>query len=73
VAETVKRVAGEDKWRPQLDEICLELDEKAIPRPKTWKMRGYRHWFDALTERDIVEKAIAHHLKLASKHRKTFS
>jgi len=73
VAEIVARVAGEDKWRTKLDEICLELDENAIPRPKTWKMRGHRHWFDGLSERHLVEKAIAHHLELAARHRETFS
>jgi hypothetical protein len=73
VAEIVVRVAGEDKWRPKLEDICFELDENAIPRPKTWKMRGHDDWVDGLSERHLVEKAIAHHLELAARHRKTFS
>lgn len=73
VAEIVARVAGEDQWRSKLDDICLELDESTIPRPKTWKARGHGDWFDALSERHLVEKAIAHHLELAARHRETFS
>jgi hypothetical protein len=73
VAEVVARVAGNSKWFSRLDEICLELDEQAIPRPKTWKKRGHVDWFDALSERPLVVKAIAHHLKLAAIHRRTFS
>jgi hypothetical protein len=73
VAEVVSRVAGDGAWRPKLEDICLELDETAIPRPKTWRKRGRRNWFDGLSERHLVEKAIAHHLKLAAAHRKTFS
>jgi hypothetical protein len=73
VAEVIARVAGEGNWRSKLDDICLELDETAIPRPKTWKRRGHHDWFDGLSERHLVEEAIAHHLKLAAAHRKTLS
>jgi hypothetical protein len=73
VAEVVARVAGESNWHHKLDDICMELDEKLIPRPKTWKKRGHRDWLDGLRERHLVTKAIAHHLKLAAAERKTFS
>ena len=73
VEKVVARVAREGNWRSQLDDICIELDEEAIPRPKTWKERGHHDWLDALRERPLVEKAITHHLKLARHHRKTFS
>jgi hypothetical protein len=73
VAEIVERVAGRDKWRTKLEDICLELDESTIPRPKTWKARGHRDWFEALSERHLVEKAIAHHLELSTQYRNTFS
>jgi hypothetical protein len=65
VAEIVTRVAGEGKWRRQLEDICVELDEQAVPRPKTWKARGHRSWFDSLSERHLAEKAITHHLEMA--------
>ena len=68
VAEIVGRVAGEGSWRSTLDAICLGLDEAAIPFPKTWKKRGYHDWFDCLSERSLVQKAIVHHLELAKRH-----
>ncbi len=64
VEEIVTRVAGGDKWRSKLDDICYELDEASVRRPKTWKARGYTDWVDAMRERHLVEKAISHHLKL---------
>jgi hypothetical protein len=74
VAEIVARLAGDGKWRSNLDDICLELDENAVRFPKTWTARGYRNWVDGFSsQRDLVEKAIAHHLRLASRHRQTFS
>jgi hypothetical protein len=73
VAEIVARVAGKEKWRTKLEDICFELDESTIPRPKTWKARGHRDWFEALSERHLVEKAIAHHLELSTQYRNTFS
>lgn len=73
VAEIVAAVAGEGMWRSELEEICLELDEKNILRPKTWKMQGYKSWFDCLGERRLVQKAISHHLELAKRYPKTLA
>jgi hypothetical protein len=67
VAEIVARVAGKYNWRRKLDDICIELDEEAIPRPKTWKARGHHSWFDSLRERHLAEKAITHHLEMAER------
>ena len=47
VEEIVTRIAGEDKWRSKLDDICFELDEASVRCPKTWKARGHRDWIDA--------------------------
>jgi hypothetical protein len=73
VAEIVSRVAGERPWRSKLDGICMALDEENIPRPKTWRKRGYDSWFDALSERSLVGKAISHHLRLTQQSGRTFS
>jgi hypothetical protein len=57
-----------------LDDICDSLDEAEVCRPKPWKAKGYRSWFDCCGgERSRVIKAIEHHLELAEEHRKTFS
>jgi hypothetical protein len=71
VAEIVMRVAGEGKWRRQLEDICIELDEQAVPHPKTWKERGYRSWLDSLCEPQLAEKAITHHLEMAARRKIT--
>jgi hypothetical protein len=71
VKEIVAEVAGEHRWRSKLDDICMELDEKMIRTPKTWKKRGYAFWFDCLTEPRLVAKAISHHLVVATQQRKT--
>jgi hypothetical protein len=73
VTEVVKRVAGEGKWRRQLEDICIELDERAVPHPKTWNGRGYRSWLDSLSERQLAEKAITHHLEMAARRKITVS
>jgi hypothetical protein len=74
VAEIVARVAGEGKWRRKLDDICVELDEQAVPRPKPWKKkRGYSSWFDSLSEPQLAEKAITHHLEMAARRKTTVS
>jgi hypothetical protein len=73
VEEIVTRVAGGGKWRSKLDDICFELDEASVRRPKTWKVRGHTDWVDAMRERPLVEKAITHHLELAAGEKKTFS
>lgn len=73
VAEIVGRIGGKG-WRAKLDDICCELDEAKVARPKTWKNKGYGTWFDCLTEaRALVVKAIEHHLELARPEPETFS
>jgi hypothetical protein len=73
VAEIVMRVAGSGRWRSKLDDICAELDDQAVPSPKTWKQRGHGDWCDCLvSERELVKKAIMHRLELA-RQRPTFS
>jgi hypothetical protein len=64
VAEIANRIAGTEPWRSQIEDICDELDEKGVPRPKTWKAKGYRSW-STCTERHLVIEAIRHHLKRA--------
>jgi hypothetical protein len=74
VAATVARIAGDAPWRPKLDDICFDLDEQKVPRPKTWKGKGYRDWFSCLSgERELIVKAIHHHLKLYKRASETFS
>jgi hypothetical protein len=73
VEEIVTRVAGEGKWRRMLDDICVELDEQAVPRPKPWKKRSYNSWFDSLSEPQLAEKAITHHLEVAARRKTTVS
>ena len=74
VAATVTGIAPNTAWRPKLDEICMELDEQKVPRPKTWKRRGYSDWFGCLNgDRELVVKAIDHHLKLSKLASETFS
>lgn len=74
VAEIVARVAPDGDWRSRLEDICDELDERRVRCPKTWKKRGHGDWFDCLsTERELVVKAIEHHLKRARENPETFS
>jgi hypothetical protein len=74
VAEVIAGVAPGGNWRAKLEDVCDSLDEAKIPRPKTWKAKGYGAWFDCWGgERSLVVKAIEHHLELAKEHRKTFS
>jgi hypothetical protein len=68
VAQTVAEIVAESNWRSRLDELCDALDDKKIPRPKTWRKRNppIGSWADAATtDRDLAKKAIAHHLKIA--------
>ena len=66
VAELVRNIAGDEPWPPKLDDICEALDDQKIPRPKTWKTRGYSSWCAAgVAERSLVVKAITHHLELS--------
>jgi len=72
VAEVVRGVVGDQLWLPRLDEICEALDDRKIPRPKTWKGRGYTNWCSAaVSERSLVIKAITHHLDLDRVNSKT--
>jgi len=72
VAALVAKVAPEAPWGSKLDEICAELDDEAVPRPKTWNRKGYKDWCDCLVgERQLVVKAISHHLNLAARAPKT--
>lgn len=74
VASIVEQFAGTTNWRSKLDEICWELDEKRIARPKPWKRKGYTDWIACLSaERQLAVKAIEHHLKLAKQYRETIS
>jgi hypothetical protein len=74
VAGIVALLAGDSPWRSKLDDICFEFDEKHIPPPKTWKKRGHGDWCDCLAaERELVVKAIEHHLELAGRRTETFS
>jgi len=73
VEEIVTRIAREGKWRRMLGDICVELDEQAVPRPKPWKKRGYSSWFDSLSEPQLAEKAITHHLEVAARRKTTVS
>jgi len=71
VAEIVKGIAPDGKWRPKLDEICEALDEQKLPMPKTWKPKhGYLSWCEAGIDatargRHMALEAIKHHLELA--------
>jgi len=72
VAEVVGRVSPDGRWRENLDEVLLALDESAIPTPKTWKPNhGYRNWYAAVAADDVARgrhmaiEAINHHLKNA--------
>jgi hypothetical protein len=57
-----------------LDAVCEDLDEAQVRRPKRWKGKGYKTWYDCMiAERPLVIKAIEHHLKRAREHKKTFS
>jgi hypothetical protein len=68
VAVLIGRIAIDAPWWSKLDDICLALDDEGVPRPKTWRKRGYGDWFDCLSgERNLVVKAINHHLSLAKR------
>ena len=74
VAEVIARVAPDGNWRAKSEDICDELDEADIRRPKTWKAKGYATWTDCCVgERDLVIKAIDHHLDRARERKETFS
>jgi hypothetical protein len=69
----VERIAGGESWKSRLDEICAELDEAKIARPKTWKGRGHTDWTDCLvSEPKLVSLAVEHALDLAAEQDKTF-
>jgi hypothetical protein len=64
VAKIIAQVAPDGNWRAKLDDICDKLDESEVPCPKTWKKKGYLTWYDCCAgERDLVIKAIVHHVK----------
>jgi len=71
VAQIVQEIAPDGKWRPNLDDILVALDDAAIPTPKTWRPKhGYRNWYAAVTDtvtrgRHMAIEAIKHHLKRA--------
>jgi hypothetical protein len=74
VAELVARHPPDGNWRARVEEICEELDEAEVRRPKPWKAKGYPTWYDCfIGERGLVIKAIEHHLDLAKEHKETFS
>ena len=74
VDEVAIRLAPDGDWRGHLDAVCESLDEAEVRRPKPWKAKGHRTWFDCMiAERPLVIKAIEHHLELAREHKKTFS
>jgi hypothetical protein len=74
VDEVTTRLAPEGNWRVHLDTVCEGLDEAQIRRPKPWKAKGHRTWYDCLiSERPLVIKAIEHHLERARELKKTFS
>jgi hypothetical protein len=62
----VDRIAGKERWRSRVEDICDELDKKEVPRPKTWKAKGYGFW-STCAERHLVVEAIRHHLDNAKK------
>ncbi len=68
VHKVITQVAGVDRWKGKLDDICEALDQEAIPPPKTWRKRDppLRNWVDAATmEPGVAKKAIVHHLEIA--------
>lgn len=72
VAQIVAGVAPNGEWRSRLDDVCMELDDQQIPRPKTWKARhGFGSWYAAVASdeasrgRHIAIEAIKHQLNLA--------
>ena len=68
VAEVVRRIAADAPWQSKLDDICTELDEQKVKRPKTWKPNGCRSWYECLiAARHLVVEAIRHHLRNADK------
>jgi hypothetical protein len=68
----ITRVAPDGKWQAQLDDICDQLDEADIRRPKPWRAKGYKTWCDCLIfERHLVINAISHHLKRAQEHKQS--
>lgn len=74
VAAIVDRIAPDGHWRVRLGNICDALDEDDVLRPKTWKAKGCATWADCCDrERELVIKAIDHHLRRAKEHKKTFS
>jgi hypothetical protein len=74
VADIIEQVAAGANWHSELDDICWELDGKRVGQPKPWKRKGYADWTACLSgERQLVVKAIEHHLKLAKQYRETIS
>lgn len=74
VDEVITRLAPDGNWRAQLEAVCEGLDEALVRRPKPWKAKGYRAWYDCMTdERALVIKAIEHHRERAQEYKKTFS
>jgi hypothetical protein len=74
VAEIVARLAPDGNWRARVEDICDELDDAEVRRPKPWKAKGYPTWYDCCVgERGLVIKAIEHHMELAQEHKRTFS
>ena len=68
VLEIVTQTAGSEPWKSKLDDICDALDDKNIPRPKTWSKRDppIRSWTDAATtDSELAKKAIEYRLKIA--------
>jgi hypothetical protein len=66
VAGIVGRLAGDQEWRDQLDEICDTLDQEQVPRPTTWRKKNIRSWAGAAAGYpNLAKQAIAHRLKNA--------
>jgi hypothetical protein len=70
VAKIVQSI-GED-WKSKLETLCSALDDDKVKRPKTWSRSD--DWSDQCGQnRDLVMKAIEHHLENAKRDPETIS
>jgi hypothetical protein len=72
VAVIIDRIAPDGRWRSNLDDILMALDDANVPTPKTWGPKhDYRNWYAAVSAdtaargRHMASEALKHHLKRA--------